>query len=112
MSTQLTQFLRDDAGTPLTPLSGRPLRKDGQSHYEAWLAQARRDPCAYCDAPVAGTVDHIEPQSQPRARGVGSVHSWVNTVGACGPCNQSKGSRPLLQFLLARRGQARRAGRG
>ena len=40
--------------------SGRPLREDGQSHYEAWQALLRRDPCAYCGAGAAGTVDHVD----------------------------------------------------
>lgn len=99
----LAEFLRDDAGTPLgarAGSSGRPLRADGQSHYEAWLAQLRREVCAYCGAP-GGTVDHIEPRSRS-ARGVGSAHSWLNVVGACGRCNQAKRDLPLLEFLRRR----------
>lgn len=63
---QTGDFLRDDAGTPLgvgMP-SGGPLRADGQSHYEAWQALLRRDPCSYCGAHgAAGTVDHVDPRS-------------------------------------------------
>ena len=98
-------FLRDDAGTPLghgMP-SGAPLRADGQSHYEAWQALLRRDPCSYCGAcGEAGTVDHVEPRSRS-ARGVGSVHGWINTVGACARCNGAKRDLALLAFLHRRR---------
>jgi len=104
----LAQFLRDDAGSPLGPgiPGGRPLRTDGQSHYEAWLALARRDPCAYCGVGASGTVDHVEPQCRTTS-GVGTTHAWINTVGACQRCNGAKGSRSLLLFLLARRGNLR-----
>ncbi len=98
-------FLRDDAGTPLghgMP-SGAPLRADGQSHYEAWQALLRRDPCSYCGARgEAGTVDHVEPRSRS-ARGVGTVHGWINTVGACARCNGAKRDLALLAFLHRRR---------
>ena len=98
----LNDYLRDDAGTPLGPgmPSGRPLRADGQSHYEAWLSMVRQDPCSYCPGP-GGTVDHIEPRSRP-ARGIGSVHGWNNTVGACSACNGAKADRDLLWFLYLR----------
>ena len=103
-------FLRDDGGTPLGPgmPSGGPVRTDGQSHYDAWLALARRDPCAYCARPGrSGTVDHVDPRSRP-ARGLGSAHSWVNTVGACERCNAAKRDLPLLVFLARRRRVSRR----
>ena len=98
-------FLRDDAGTPLGPgmPSGAPLRADGQSHYEAWQALLRRDPCSYCGAAGgACTVDHVDPRSRP-ARGVGTVHGWINTVGACARCNGAKRDLGLLVFLHRRR---------
>ena len=98
-------FLRDDAGTPLgTGMpSGAPLRADGQSHYEAWQALLRRDPCSYCGAVgSSGTVDHVDPRSRA-ARGIGTVHGWVNTVGACARCNGAKRDLGLLAFLHRRR---------
>jgi len=101
--TILTEFLRDDAGTPLgrgMP-SGRPQRADGESHYRAWQTLVRLDPCAFC-AGESGTVDHVEPRSRP-ARGIGSVHGWINTVGACVRCNAAKRHRNLLWFLYQRR---------
>jgi 5-methylcytosine-specific restriction endonuclease McrA len=98
-------FLRDDAGTPLgrgMP-SGAPLRADGQSHYAAWLALLRHDPCAYCARPGAGgTVDHVEPRSRP-VRGLGTAHGWTNVVGACARCNGAKRDLRLLTFLHRRR---------
>lgn len=110
MSTEtfLTDFLRDDAGMPLgrgMP-SGRPLRTDGQSHYEAWQSLVRRDPCSYCHD-AGGTVDHLEPRSRT-ARGIGSVHGWINTAGACSACNGSKRDRDLLWFLYLRARAAKR----
>ncbi len=103
LTTVMAEFLRDDAGTPLgagAGGSGRPLRVDGQSHYDAWLAQLRREACAYCGGP-GGTVDHVEPRSRS-ARGPGTAHSWLNVVGACGPCNHAKCDLPLLEFLRRR----------
>ena len=61
-----TDFLRDDAGTPLgigMP-SGSPLRTDGQSHYEAWQSLLRRDPCCYC----AGRAGRSITSSRGRGR--------------------------------------------
>lgn len=42
--------------------------------------------CGYCGAP-ASTVDHVLPRSR------GGRNTWLNTVAACGPCNQRKGDR-------------------
>ncbi|MTD46998.1 HNH endonuclease [Conexibacter sp. W3-3-2] len=100
----LTTYLRDDAGTPLGPgmPGGRPLRRDGERHYDAWLALVRLDPCAYCGVVPAGTVDHVEPRSRS-TRGLGGAHGWTNVVGACERCNGRKADRPLLAFLRARR---------
>lgn len=96
-----SEFLRDDGGSPLGPgmPSGSPL--------------LRRDACSYCGARAAGgTVDHIDPRSGA-ARGIGSVHGWINTVGACVRCNGAKRDLGLLVFLHRRRrsvGTVRRDG--
>jgi 5-methylcytosine-specific restriction endonuclease McrA len=42
--------------------------------------------CAFCGGP-ASTIDHV----LPRSRGGGNT--WLNTVAACGRCNQRKGDR-------------------
>jgi 5-methylcytosine-specific restriction endonuclease McrA len=42
--------------------------------------------CGYCGR-GASTVDHV----LPRSRGGGNT--WLNTVAACGGCNQRKGDR-------------------
>jgi 5-methylcytosine-specific restriction endonuclease McrA len=42
--------------------------------------------CAYCHGP-ATTVDHVLPRSR------GGRNTWLNTVAACGGCNQRKGDR-------------------
>ncbi len=101
-TTPLHDFLRDDAGTPLGPgmPGGRPLRVDGERHYDAWLRLLRADPCAYCGRP-GGTVDHVDPRSR-RPRGLGSAHGWLNVVGACARCNAAKRDSSLLAFLRSR----------
>jgi len=50
----------------------------------------RRDgfTCAYCGG-KANTVDHIAPKSK------GNPATWLNSVAACQPCNNAKGSDPL-----------------
>ncbi|GAA1827355.1 HNH endonuclease [Luedemannella flava] len=42
--------------------------------------------CAFCGG-HASTIDHILPSSR------GGRNTWLNTVAACGPCNQRKGDR-------------------
>ncbi|MFF5084944.1 HNH endonuclease [Actinoplanes sp. NPDC000266] len=42
--------------------------------------------CAYCGR-GASTIDHVLPRSR------GGLNTWVNTVAACGGCNQRKGDR-------------------
>jgi 5-methylcytosine-specific restriction endonuclease McrA len=65
-----------------------------------WIRLIRNDPCAYCGAVGGGTVDHIVPISR------GGRNHWANLTGACGSCNDSKGNRPLLQWILAKAAQA------
>lgn len=87
--------------------SGTTLREDGETHLEAWQRILRADPCAVCERPVSGTVDHVEPKS----RGGRYRMRWTNLVGMCETCNGSKSDRPLLLWLASRRGQApKRAG--
>ncbi|MEU5934444.1 HNH endonuclease [Micromonospora sp. NPDC047187] len=52
----------------------------------------RHDPCVYCGEP-ADTVDHIDPVSRSRRS------DWMNLAPACKPCNSSKGTKSLLDFL-------------
>ena len=105
MSTPISDYLRDDPGTPLGS-SGRTLREDGESHREAWASVVRRDPCSYCGG-EGGTLDHIEPKSR-RARGLGGAHSWLNFAGACASCNHGKAVRGLLSYLWDRAPAQRR----
>lgn len=42
--------------------------------------------CGYCGG-GATTIDHVVPSSR------GGRNSWLNTVAACGPCNQQKSDR-------------------
>ncbi|MBS42259.1 MAG: HNH endonuclease [Nocardioides sp.] len=45
-----------------------------------------RHRCGYCGG-HADTVDHLFPRSR------GGGWTWLNTVAACGPCNERKGNR-------------------
>jgi 5-methylcytosine-specific restriction endonuclease McrA len=51
------------------------------------------DPCTYCGG-AAELVDHIVALSKGGKNGI------ENLTSACDPCNRSKGSQPLLLFLL------------
>lgn len=42
--------------------------------------------CAYCGH-RAHTIDHLLPRSR------GGTWTWLNTVAACGPCNERKGNK-------------------
>lgn len=45
---------------------------------------------------VQAEADHVVPRS------AGGSDEISNRVLACGPCNRSKGSTPLLEWLLSR----------
>ncbi|MBV1852250.1 HNH endonuclease [Catellatospora tritici] len=49
--------------------------------------------CAYCGGP-ASTVDHVLPSSR------GGRNTWLNTVAACGGCNQRKGDRTPVEARM------------
>lgn len=71
--------------------------------FGGWAHVLRRDPCAYCGA-KATTIDHIRPR-HGRSR---DYYSDIgNLTGACGPCNQDKGTMPLLVYLALRQLRAR-----
>lgn len=63
--------------------------------------------CAYCGAGgVPLQIDHV------RARSRGGSDRASNLTLACGPCNQSKGNRPVEEFLAGRPGVLRRVSAG
>jgi 5-methylcytosine-specific restriction endonuclease McrA len=49
--------------------------------------------CAYCGG-TASTIDHVLPRSR------GGANSWLNTVAACGGCNQRKGDRTPVEARM------------
>lgn len=57
----------------------------------------RGDPCSYCDG-LSAEDDHID------SIRYGGSHEMSNFTAACKSCNSSKNDRPLLIFLLRRRG--------
>ncbi|MGH3738549.1 MAG: HNH endonuclease [Micromonosporaceae bacterium] len=59
-------------------------RGPGWSRVGVLVRDRRR--CAYCGG-TANTIDHVLPRSR------GGTDSWLNTVAACGGCNQRKGDR-------------------
>jgi 5-methylcytosine-specific restriction endonuclease McrA len=71
--------------------------------YSAGLAWSRagvfaRDDCrcGYCGQ-TATTIDHVLPRSR------GGRNTWLNTVAACGGCNQRKGDRTPAEAGMALR---------
>lgn len=64
----------------------------------------RKDPCAYCALKTPtwreSTIDHIVPRAN------GGADAMGNMTGACPACNQRKGTRSLLLYLLASRGES------
>ena len=66
----------------------------------AWSRQGvlNRDnrTCGYCGK-YGTTVDHVIPTSR------GGRNTWVNTVTACGPCNQRKGDYTLAEVGMTLR---------
>jgi 5-methylcytosine-specific restriction endonuclease McrA len=59
--------------------------------------QGRREWCPYCSVkltPANSSIDHIHPQ------GAGGPHNWYNYAGTCKRCNNAKGHKTLLEFLL------------
>lgn len=59
--------------------------------------------CVYCWQRRRLTVDHIQPTSQ------GGGNDWTNKAPACTKCNSAKGTRGVLQFLVARGGFGRKS---
>lgn len=99
----------DHPGSPLgrgMP-SGSPLRRDGESHREAWMRLVRGDPCSFCGRfpfPCRhhgeGTIDHIDHKRGPTV--LYGLHTWLNFTAACPTCNGSKDSEKLLLWLARR----------
>lgn len=106
-------FFSAHPGHPLGPgyPTGRTLRRDGETHRDAWKRILRDDPCAYCGG-ESTTIDHIVPARGTQRPGLGGLHSWTNYTGACERCNWSKADVPLIDWLLRRRvGSASRGAR-
>ena len=57
-----------------------------------WKSVLRLEPCSYCYAWPAGTVDHVD----AGIKGINEI------VPACRRCNETKSSEPLLMFLFKR----------
>jgi len=51
-------------------------------------------PCSYCGL-GAESIDHVIPLSR------GGQHSIGNIVGACIPCNQRKGTKTVMEWIMA-----------
>ncbi len=69
----------------------------GASEVRAFLRAKWMRSCAYCDATgVPLNIDHV------RARSRGGTDRVSNLVLACVPCNQTKGTTPVQEFLADR----------
>jgi len=69
----LTRYVRVPGGRRVPVTRRGVLRRDAHR-------------CAYCGK-AASTIDHVLPRSR------GGANSWLNTVAACGGCNQRKCDR-------------------
>lgn len=86
-------------------MTDTPTRAFFRNPEQAFRPVLRRDPCAYCLRPDAGTIDHIRARRR-RSRTYkhgGGANTVENLTGACDPCNRLKGDRPLLAFLARHR---------
>jgi 5-methylcytosine-specific restriction endonuclease McrA len=72
----------------------RRLRVAGLRDSQEWIAILRGDLCSYCFENPVEVTDHILAASE------GGTHTWENFTGACFACNSSKGTKPLLIWLL------------
>ena len=61
-----------------------------------WKAQGIPFACVYCGGPYEH-VDHVVPRKH------GGTDDVENLVPACQPCNQSKNSKPLDEWLASRK---------
>jgi 5-methylcytosine-specific restriction endonuclease McrA len=69
---------------------------------KAYAALVRRDPCSLCMGDCGQkAADHIVPLDSD------GENAWTNLTCAGRPCNAAKKDKPLLIFLLERRGVAR-----
>ncbi len=53
-----------------------------------------RKPCVYCGSSQSREIDHIIPLSR------GGEHRLGNLIGACRPCNRSKGGKFVMEWRL------------
>ena len=65
----------------------------------SWNKVVVKDPCPWCGRP-SSTLDHVVPQFDPER--VEKRRDTEYTVGACSRCNNDKGSRTVLEFLVLR----------
>ena len=73
-----------------------------------WFTVLKCDPCPFCPSkpwrtPRPMTLDHVQP------RALGGSNGVENLVGMCEACNEEKGDRSLLIFLLERSGAEKSA---
>lgn len=72
-----------------------------QGYGTTWADVLRADPCCWCNRRTAdATVDHVYPKSQFERRAL--LAGVGQTVGACRECNNARGGRSALWFLIVR----------
>jgi 5-methylcytosine-specific restriction endonuclease McrA len=61
-----------------------------------WRCEHKFDPCYYCGEYKEGEMsdDHIIPIID------GGTDHWYNLERACHPCNQAKGEKSLVEFII------------
>jgi hypothetical protein len=73
--------------------SYRPPRPYWSADEREYIGVIQRDPCAYCGAPFK-QIDHIAPFSK-----VGHGDP-MNLTASCASCNNRKGTKSVLAFML------------
>lgn len=78
---------------------GLKLQSSGEFTREEWLhlVESYSGRCAYCGAQEPMTVDHVIPLSKGGSNGI------ENILPACRPCNTSKGTKSVEEFIMGRR---------
>jgi len=77
-------------------ISGTAYQRGTLYEYEAreYIFEKFGRQCSYCDTKTGPlNLDHVQPKSR------GGSNRVANLVPACIPCNTSKGSQPIEQFL-------------
>lgn len=105
-AVDMTRYLADGVTHGLQPQRVLP-RWFLKNLVRAWHSGSARpyllgEPCVYCGR-VSDTIEHVVPQSTTFGGGkVGGSGHWGNKVGACKRCNNERGNKPFMVWMVRR----------